>query len=744
MSEPTTLPQYTTAAMADICKEFLSGFRKNGVQYYDERIQEMGTLGKTVLTINYDDVIGVGYEMDQAKREALLDMLNLKTEEFLESCKEAVISILGDKNKFQFIEENSQRLRVKLNDTLHTLEIPQIGVDFIDEFISTEGIISVIDGNVRTLYKKLIYACVDKEECGHTFEVASNGLSHRPLRKCPDCSAPVEIDYKESKKYAVNYKRGELQPLPERSQPDRADSSIEFWLIGDDLTEKAIPADRVKMTGFLRTVPKAEMRNSLADFVLETNYLKSLNNVEMDNKDSFVKKLDVIKAGLTEENEDEFFNKAVNSIAPSVTGDNYRIIKMSLYLMLVGAPARIKPDGGRIRGDINVLLAGVPGSAKSDLGKWVEAHFPRVVYATNMSSKVGLTGMVDVGKGGEPSRIRPGAYMFANGGGVVCDELDKLLPDDLNALPNIMDDGQILAINKGGISKKFPVRTFSLHICNPEGGKWNNEKSLGENLPNFAFWLFDRYDAKWIFRSIKDEATNAKISNHIIDSLFNSISEKDFTAGLKKPVLVGDYFEGDMMRELFIYCRKKFNPEPQVSGATATKITEMADKMHKFFMSLKMGKHTEDITFREINIIFRWALASARGHMRDYLTMKDFDIALAIITESMRSCGINPETGEVDMRGYLGQELPKAEVTDREKRKQGKKFLKEIIRRLSVNCKMYVYKTELKTEMFKVMPDNGVIAAVIAEFEKLGVLYEAPGMPDSWAVLADRFNAMSV
>jgi DNA replication licensing factor MCM5 len=56
-------------------------------------------------------------------------------------------------------------------------------------------------------------------------------------------------------------------------------------------------------------------------------------------------------------------------------------IKKAISCLLFGGSKKVLPDGMRLRGDINVLLLGDPGTAKSQLLKFVEKvrSLPHVV-----------------------------------------------------------------------------------------------------------------------------------------------------------------------------------------------------------------------------------------------------------------------------------------------------------------------------------------------------------------------------
>ena len=87
------------------------------------------------------------------------------------------------------------------------------------------------------------------------------------------------------------------------------------------------------------------------------------------------------------------------------------------------------PDGLTRRGDINVLLLGDPGTAKSQLLKFVEKVAPIAVYTSGKgSSAAGLTASVSRDPVSRNFIMEGGAMVLADGGVVCIDEFDKVFP----------------------------------------------------------------------------------------------------------------------------------------------------------------------------------------------------------------------------------------------------------------------------------------------------------------------------
>jgi DNA replication licensing factor MCM5 len=165
------------------------------------------------------------------------------------------------------------------------------------------------------------------------------------------------------------------------------------------LTGKVTPGMRVTVTGIydLFNLAKNQKEKSAAQTIgLSQSYIH-VCGLQIDANANANK-----VRTFTPQEEEEFlsmskrpnlYQEFCNSIAPQIFGSED--LKKALACLLFGGSKKFLPDGLRLRGDVNVLMLGDPGTAKSQLLKFVERVAPIAVYTSGKgSSAAGLTASV--------------------------------------------------------------------------------------------------------------------------------------------------------------------------------------------------------------------------------------------------------------------------------------------------------------------------------------------------------------
>ena len=161
------------------------------------------------------------------------------------------------------------------------------------------------------------------------------------------------------------------------------------------------------------------------------------------------------------------YDKLIASFAPHVYG--HEVIKEAILLLIVGSVTKKLDDGSTRRGDINVLLVGDPGTAKSEMLKFAAKIAPRGLYTSGRgSTAAGLTAAVIRDKSGI-MMLEAGAVVLGDQGLVCIDEFDKIKPEDRSALHEVMEQ-QTCSVAKGGIVATLNARTSILSAANPMYG----------------------------------------------------------------------------------------------------------------------------------------------------------------------------------------------------------------------------------------------------------------------------------
>lgn len=314
------------------------------------------------------------------------------------------------------------------------------------------------------------------------------------------------------------------------------------------LTNRVVPGSRCTIMGIFSIYQnKASKSSSTSGAVaIRTPYLRAIG---------IQTSLDQIAKGMTNytaEEEQEFqemskkanlYDLMADCIAPSIYGN--RDIKKAILCLLLGGSKKILPDGMKLRGDINVLLLGDPGTAKSQLLKFVEKAAPIAIYTSGKgSSAAGLTASVQRDQSTREFYLEGGAMVLADGGVVCIDEFDKMRDEDRVAIHEAMEQ-QTISIAKAGITTILNARTSVLAAANPIFGRYDDMKTPGENI-DFQTTILSRFDMIFI---VKDEHSREKdetMAKHVLGL---------HTDGRGVEEMTDTEISVDKMRRYLTYCK---------------------------------------------------------------------------------------------------------------------------------------------------------------------------------------------
>lgn len=103
----------------------------------------------------------------------------------------------------------------------------------------------------------------------------------------------------------------------------------------------------------------------------------------LNNNDNEDQNAELSPEELNELAQEDFYTRLASSIAPEIYG--HLDVKKALLLLLVGGVDK-RPDGMKIRGNINICLMGDPGVAKSQLLGYINRLAVRSEFLPNDES----------------------------------------------------------------------------------------------------------------------------------------------------------------------------------------------------------------------------------------------------------------------------------------------------------------------------------------------------------------------
>jgi replicative DNA helicase Mcm len=578
---------------------------------YDQVIAEMPARGVKSIVIDFTDL----YSFDMELATSIMD----NPEAFNPIFSGVIRSKLRTKDP---IYANSlNRVNVRYCNLPTLTQLRKIGSDHIGRLIMVNGII-VRASSVTPMVVKATFRC---PICGELNYVEQSGQTIQRPQKCMSCDNRKNFELVPRESVFIDSQNVSIQERPEDLPPGQLPRALHIEL-KDDLVDVARPGDRIEITGFIKLLPRYGRGGELRtfDILVDASYLevsgREMELLELNVEDE--------KKILELASDPWIHQKLLNSIAPSIYG-NEHIKEAILYLLLGGVNKDL--EDMRIRGDINVLLVGDPGTAKSQMLSFAARAAPRGLMTTGRgSTAAGLTAAV-VKEGGTGNFIlEAGALVLADKGICCIDEIDKMRDEDRGAIHPAMEQ-QIVPIAKGGIVATLNARTSILAAANPTLGRYNPYQTIAQNI-NLPVTILSRFDLIFILKDQPDAQTDSDIAEHIL-KLHKALNQAE------PPLKI------DTLKKYISYAKRV---KPRITDEAIERFRDFYVKMRT--ASVEGGEAAAvAITARQLESIVRLSEARARAHLRGEITLEDAESVLNLMQKSLEQVGIDVSTGQIDI-----------------------------------------------------------------------------------------------
>jgi len=608
-------------------KEFLRQFREGNIAAYKYRdtLKRHYNLRQFHIEIKIEDLTSFD--------EELADKLIKSPTEFLPLFEEATRDVADEVTAPRPEgEEEVEDIHVTLTSDAKSSAIRDLKSEEVSRLVKIPGIVVAASG-IKAKATRISF------ECRNCRTVIPNvtikpGLEGIPMpRKCnteqagrPKC--PVDPFFiLPDKCKCVDFQVLKLQEAPDSVPHGEMPRHMQLF-VDRSLCEKTVPGNRVTVLGIysIKKVAKTGRGREKGAVGVRAPYLRVVG-IQVETEGPGRASGHQTYSAEEEESfrrlasQPNVFETIAKSIAPSIYG--YEDKKKAIACLLFGGSRKRLPDGLTRRGDINVLLLGDPGTAKSQLLKFVERVAPIAVYTSGKgSSAAGLTATVLRDPQSRNFVVEGGAMVLADGGVVCIDEFDKMREDDRVAIHEAMEQ-QTISIAKAGITTTLNSRCSILAAANSVFGRWDDSK--GEENIDFMPTILSRFDTIFIIKDEHSEARDTTLAKHVMDVHMHAAAESAVEGELSLPFL----------KKFISYCRSRCGPRLSV---------EAGDKLKNQYVLMRNGAAQAEqegeqrmvikITVRQLEAVVRIAESLAKMELQPFATERHVDESLRLFQVS--------------------------------------------------------------------------------------------------------------
>ncbi|CAK5281579.1 unnamed protein product [Mycena citricolor] len=517
-------------------------------------------------------------------------------------------------------------IHVRISELPLSSSLRELRRSHLNNLVRVTGVVTRRSG----VFPQLKYVKFDCKKCGAVlgpfYQDATREATEVKISFCGRCESKGPFPVNSEQTVYRNYQKMTLQESPGSVPAGRLPRHREIILLWD-LIDSAKPGEEVEITGIYRNNFDASLnaKNGFPVFstIIEANHVN--------------KKEDLFAAfRLTEDDEkqirllardDRIRKRLIKSIAPSIYG--HEDIKTAIALSLFGGVPKDIDHKHRIRGDINVLLLGDPGTAKSQFLKYAEKTAHRSVFATGQgASAVGLTASVRKDPVTREWTLEGGALVLADKGTCLIDEFDKMNDADRTSIHEAMEQ-QTISISKAGIITTLQARCAVIAAANPIRGRYNPTIPFQQNV-ELTEPILSRFDVLCVVKDSVDPVADELLARFVVGSHLRSHPkfEKEQDEMEVGTTLDADIIPQDTLRKYIMYAREKVYPK--LHALDQNKLSDLFADLRR--ESLATGSFP--VTVRHLESMIRMAEASAKMALREYVRADDIDLAIEVAVGS--------------------------------------------------------------------------------------------------------------
>lgn len=598
-----------------------------GLSVYNGKIKAMCAANLESLEISYDHLAN--------SNPFLAKLLANCPKETLAIFDEATFRVVLD--QFPEYHRIKTELHVRICD-LPTLDhLRDLRHTHLNSLVRVSGVVTRRTGVFPQL-KLVKFEC---GRCGALLGPFTQDLQKEiSIGRCSECDSKGPFNIHDAATVYRNYQKVTLQESPGTVPAGRLPRSKDVVLLWD-LIDTVRPGEEIEVTGIYMNNYSYHLntKNGFPVFatVIEANWIGKKSSAFLSSR-------------LTDEDMQAIRNlsqdplvgqRIIRSIAPSIYG--HETVKTAIALSLFGGQAK-SVQGGKmlLRGDINILMLGDPGTAKSQFLKYVEKTAPRAIYTTGQgASAVGLTAAVRKDPVTREWTLEGGALVLADRGVCLIDEFDKMNDADRISIHEAMEQ-QTISISKAGIVTTLHARCAVIAAANPIRGRYNQSIPFSANVA-LTDPILSRFDCLCVVKDTVDPLVDALLAKFVVSSHMKNhpngvtntglgfIDKVDADSGFLLGSSAIEPIPQDLLRKYLLYSRSTIFP---------TIRSVDVDKISKIYADLRQESLSSGgipITVRHVESMVRMAEASARLHLRSQVVAKDIDLAIRMMLESFIS-----------------------------------------------------------------------------------------------------------